>query len=133
MKNIIVELSFQVGVGTYKVKFHNNQQGCPQVGLSRVCAQPRTDLPNLGGREVDPPLTTGNHRSSRFRFGSVTIFFGSKQKRATEEILMLAVEISMDLVEIWLDLDVSCRDLANPSRFGHANQPNYCSINPKTT
>ena len=75
MKNIIVELSFQVGVGTYKVKFHNNQQGCPQVGLSRVCAQLETDPIKSGGEIPNLALTTNSHKLSQIGLRCMAVSF----------------------------------------------------------
>ncbi|KAK9998199.1 hypothetical protein SO802_017802 [Lithocarpus litseifolius] len=96
--------------------------GRPRVGLGWVCAQFRTNPLDLGGREVDLPLTAGNYKLSRFWFGSARICFEVKptnlnggdldrsrqnlvrSRQEFRQLLSKSGWISTDLVEIWPNL-----------------------------
>ena len=79
----------------------------------------------MSGREANSPSTNENHGSSRLRFGSVAICFGSKltdlndgdlnrSRRNLTEFRLISLKfgwISTDLIEIQLDLDRPHRDL----------------------
>ena len=105
------------------------KQAYPQVGPSWVCAQPETDPPDLGGKDVDLPSITRIYGLSQFWFGSAVIFFffsklkpmdlnngdlgaGGGDLALAKRISLRSSRISTDFVEIQPDLDIFPRDLA---------------------
>ena len=92
----------------------------------------------MGGREANSPSTNGNHGSSQLWFRSAAICFGSRltdlnvsggdlngscRNLGGFQLISLKFgQISIDLVEIWSDLDGPHRDLVRVA-FGERRSP----------
>lgn len=81
-----------------------------RVGLGRVCAQPRTDLPKLGGKTLNPLLTArvigldgSNHQQVADELVGVTDLRRRQEKLISGENLIGFYEISPDSVKISSD------------------------------